>query len=75
VKYTNDKYHCCESKRIDVGTLWTIIIVEAITVGILERQNKGAAVVESKLSIQSNVVAVGKSILLFYLLLFYLLLT
>jgi hypothetical protein len=55
-------------------TLWTIIIVDAIT-GLLEHQNNVAAVGESKLSIQSNVVALGKSISYFNLLQFYLLLT
>jgi hypothetical protein len=54
---------------------YAIIIVEAITVGLLEHQNNVAAVGESKLSIQSNVVALGKSMSLFNLLQFYLLLT
>jgi hypothetical protein len=47
---------------VDAGTLW------AITTGLLENQNKVAAVGRSKLSIQSNIVAIGKSILLFFLL-------
>jgi hypothetical protein len=54
--------HCSESTRIDADTHC------AITTGLLEHQNKAAAVGKSKLSIQSNVVAVGKSKLLFCLL-------
>ena len=49
---------------------YAIIIVEAITAGLLEHQNNVAAVGESKLSIQSNVVAVRKSLSLFCLLQF-----
>jgi hypothetical protein len=75
-KYTNEKQHCCESTNTHVvGTLWTIIIAEAITAGLLEHQHNIAIVGESKLSIQSIVVVFGKSILLFCLLQFYLLST